>query len=76
MGVLKYHVIDKKWMSDVSTAELSNTAYDILKVLGKDADFLYDTIDSISRMQIMPASQSWWRCGKQSKKTDKNMFIC
>jgi DNA-binding ferritin-like protein len=26
-------------------AELSNTAYDILKVLGKDADFLYDTID-------------------------------
>ena len=46
VGVLKYDVIDKKWMSDVSTAELSNTAYDILKVLGKDADFLYDTIDS------------------------------
>jgi DNA-binding ferritin-like protein len=33
-------------VSDVATAELSNTAYDILKVLGKDADFLYDTIDS------------------------------
>lgn len=25
---------------------LSNTMYDILKVMGKDADFLYDTIDS------------------------------
>ena len=24
---------------------LSNTMYDILKVMGKDADFLYDTID-------------------------------
>ena len=29
-----------------SVTELSNTAYDILKVLGKDADFLYDTIDT------------------------------
>jgi DNA-binding ferritin-like protein len=27
------------------STELTNTAYDILKVLGKDADFLYDTID-------------------------------
>jgi len=26
--------------------ELTDTAYDILKVLGKDADFLYDTIES------------------------------
>ncbi len=25
--------------------ELTDTAYDILKVLGKDADFLYDTIE-------------------------------
>jgi hypothetical protein len=46
VGVVKYYVIDNKHMSDVATAELSNTAYDILKVLGKDADFLYDTIDS------------------------------
>ena len=28
-----------------STTELTNTAYDILKVMGKDADFLYDTIE-------------------------------
>jgi len=29
-----------------STTTLSNTMYDILKVMGKDAEFLYDTIDS------------------------------
>lgn len=28
-----------------STTELTDTAYDILKVMGKDADFLYDTIE-------------------------------
>jgi len=27
------------------SASLSNTMYDILKVMGKDAEFLYDTID-------------------------------
>ena len=26
--------------------ELTNTAYDILKVLGTEADFLYDTIET------------------------------
>ena len=29
-----------------STTELTDTAYDILKVLGKDADFIYDTIET------------------------------
>ena len=33
-------------MSEGHSPELSDTAYDILKVLGKDADFLYDTIES------------------------------
>ncbi len=28
-----------------SSTELSDTAYDILKMLGKDSDFLYDTIE-------------------------------
>ena len=28
------------------SATLSNTMYDILKVMGKDAEFLYDTIDT------------------------------
>jgi hypothetical protein len=44
--VVKYDVINNEHMSNTASAELSNTAYDILKVLGKDADFLYDTIDS------------------------------
>jgi rubrerythrin len=29
-----------------SSTELTDTAYDILKILGKDADFLYDTIET------------------------------
>ena len=29
-----------------SSTELTDKAYDILKVLGKDADFLYDTIET------------------------------
>jgi hypothetical protein len=29
-----------------SPTPLSNTMYDILKVMGKDAEFLYDTIDN------------------------------
>lgn len=28
------------------STELTDTAYDILKVMGKDADFLYDTIET------------------------------
>jgi hypothetical protein len=28
-----------------NSTPLSNTMYDILKVMGKDAEFLYDTID-------------------------------
>ena len=33
-------------MSSTAETELTDTAYDILKVLGKDADFLYDTIET------------------------------
>jgi hypothetical protein len=29
-----------------NSTPLSNTIYDILKVMGKDAEFLYDTIDA------------------------------
>jgi len=29
-----------------NSTPLSNTIYDILKVMGKDAEFLYDTIDT------------------------------
>jgi len=41
-----------------SSTELTNTAYDILKVMGKDADFLYDTIEIIFRMHKRPINQS------------------
>jgi hypothetical protein len=30
----------------MTETSLSDTMYDILKVMGKDAEFLYDTIDS------------------------------
>jgi len=33
-------------MSSAAETELTDTAYDILKVLGKDADFLYDKIET------------------------------
>jgi hypothetical protein len=36
-------------MSSSAETELTDTAYDILKVLGKDADFLYDTIETYIR---------------------------
>lgn len=29
-----------------NSTSLSNTMYDILKVMGRDAEFLYDTIDT------------------------------
>ena len=29
-----------------NSTSISNTMYDILKVMGKDAEFLYDTIDT------------------------------
>ena len=32
--------------SSSEETELSNTAYDILNVLSKDADFIYDTIET------------------------------
>ncbi|HYX57154.1 MAG TPA: hypothetical protein VE818_13445 [Nitrososphaeraceae archaeon] len=41
---VKYFICIYYYMS--SSTELTDTAYDILKVLGKDADFLYDTIET------------------------------
>jgi hypothetical protein len=38
-------------MSSSAETELTDTAYDILKVLGKDADFLYDTIETYKDAQ-------------------------
>jgi hypothetical protein len=36
-----------------TATELTNTAYDIFKVLGKDADFLYDTIELVGIWQTI-----------------------
>ena len=33
-------------MSNSQTTKLENTTYNILAALGRDADFLYDTIDT------------------------------
>ena len=35
--------------SGTGETELTDTAYDILKVLGKDANFIYDTIETYIR---------------------------
>jgi rubrerythrin len=35
--------------SSSEETELTDTAYDILKVLGKDADFIYNTIETYIR---------------------------
>jgi rubrerythrin len=42
-----YHSMSSSSSSSSSgETELTDTAYDILKVLGKDADFIYDTIET------------------------------
>src|ERR671929_1581523 len=42
-----YHSMSSSSSSSSSgETEITNTAYDILKVLGKDADFIYDTIET------------------------------
>jgi len=57
-----------------SSTELTDTAYDILKVLGKDADFLYDTIETyIKDAQKANKSDSVEIC-KQSKNRKKKTY--
>jgi rubrerythrin len=41
-----YHSMSSSSSSSSGETELTDTAYDILKVLGKDADFIYDTIET------------------------------
>jgi hypothetical protein len=60
-----------------STTELSDTAYDILKVLGKDADFLYDTIETyIKDAQKANKSQlvEIWQTIKNDRKRHMHML--
>ena len=44
-----YHNMSSSSSSSSEETELTDTAYDILKVLGKDADFIYDTIETYIR---------------------------
>jgi rubrerythrin len=44
-----YHSMSSSSSSSSGETELTDTAYDILKVLGKDADFIYDTIETYIR---------------------------
>ena len=60
-----------------SATELTDTAYDILKVLGKDADFIYDTIETYIR-DAQKANKTKvveiWQTIK--KKIEKDICIC
>ena len=59
-----------------STTELTDTAYDILKVLGKDADFLYDTIEAYIEDAKKANKLELLEIWKQSKMIEKNICIC
>jgi hypothetical protein len=64
-------------MSSTSTSELSDTAYDILKVLGKDADFLYDTIEKYikdSKTANKPELVKIWQTIKEDRKRHMHLL--
>jgi hypothetical protein len=62
--------------SSSGETELTDTAYDILKVLGKDADFIYDTIETYIRDAQKANKTKVVEYGKQSKKIEKDICIC
>ena len=64
-------------MSQTPNTGLSNRAYDILRTLGKDADFIYDTIDKY----IQDAEKDnrsdlvdMWKTIKQDRKKHVHML--
>jgi hypothetical protein len=60
-----------------STSELSDTAYDILKVLGKDADFLYDTIEKYMKdaeTANKPEVVKIWQTIKEDRKRHMHLL--
>jgi hypothetical protein len=56
--------------------ELTNTAYDILKVLGKDADFLYDTIETYIKDAQKANKTELVKIWQTIKEDRKNICIC
>jgi hypothetical protein len=63
--------------SGAGETELTDTAYDILKVLGKDADFIYDTIGTYIR-DTQKANKTKlveiWQTIKQDRKRHMHML--
>ena len=55
-----------------STTELTDTAYDILKVMGRDADFLYDTIETYIRDAQKANKTELVETWQKIKKREKN----
>src|SRR4051812_40442138 len=75
---VKYFICLCYNMSSSSAAtELTDTAYDILKVLGKDADFLYDTIETYIK-DAQNANKSdlvqIWQTIKEERKRHMHML--
>jgi hypothetical protein len=60
-----------------SSTELTDTAYDILKVLGTDEDFLYDTIETYIK-DAQNANKSdlveIWQTIKKERKRQMHML--
>jgi hypothetical protein len=64
-------------MSSASISELTDTAYDILKVLGKDADFLYDTIEKYikdAETAKKPELVKIWQTIKEDRKRHMHLL--
>jgi rubrerythrin len=68
---------DNNMSSETGETELTDTAYDILKVLGKDADFIYDTIETYIRdaqKANKPKVVEMWQTIKQDRKRHMHML--
>ena len=64
-------------MSQTSNTALSDRAYDILRTLGKDADFLYDTIDKYiqgAEKDNKSDLVSMWKTIKQDREKHVHML--
>jgi hypothetical protein len=59
-----------------SSAELTDTAYDILKVLGKEADFMYDTIETYFKDAQNANKSELVEIWQTIKMIEKDICIC
>ena len=64
-------------MSEKSNIDLSDRTYDILRTLGKDADFLYDTINKYTNDAQKENRQDlvdMWKTIKQDREKHVHML--